>query len=40
MCYVGENGLVSWKIPVAILALLGFGYNFWSKRRNNKANKK
>ncbi|MES2566626.1 MAG: S26 family signal peptidase [Bacteroidota bacterium] len=33
MCYVGENGLVSWKIPVAILVLLGFGYNYWSKKR-------
>lgn len=36
MCYVGENGLVSWKIPVAIIALLGFGYNYWSKRRKAK----
>lgn len=33
MSYVGENGLVSWKIPVAILVLLGFGYNYWSKKR-------
>ncbi|MCF8423366.1 MAG: S26 family signal peptidase [Bacteroidia bacterium] len=33
MCYVGENGLVSWKIPVAILVLLIFGYNFIDKRR-------
>lgn len=40
MCYVGENGLVSWKIPVAIIALLGFGYNYWSKRRDKKKNKK
>ncbi|MBL7935455.1 MAG: signal peptidase I [Bacteroidia bacterium] len=36
MCYVGEEGLVSWKIPVAIIALLGFGYNFWSKRKDKK----
>lgn len=36
MCYVGENGLVSWKIPVAIIALLGFGYNYWSKKRKAK----
>jgi signal peptidase I len=36
MCYVGENGLVSWKIPVAILVLLGFGYNYWSKKRKKK----
>ena len=35
MCYVGENGLVSWKIYVAILALLAFGYNFINKRRKN-----
>ena len=40
MCYVGENGLVSWKIPVAILALLGFGYNYWSKKRHAKKSKK
>ena len=40
MCYVGESGLVSWKIPVAIIALLGFGYNYWSKRRDKKKNKK
>lgn len=33
MCYVGENGLVSWKIPVLILVILGFGYNYWSKKR-------
>jgi signal peptidase I len=33
MCYVGENGLVSWKIPVAILILLIIGYNFIDKRR-------
>jgi signal peptidase I len=39
MCYVGENGLVSWKIPVAIIALLGFGYNYWSKKRKPKENK-
>ena len=40
MCYVGENGLVSWKIPVAILALLGFGYNYWSKRKEKAKAKK
>ena len=40
MCYVGQDGLVSWKIPVAIIALLGFGYNFWSKRKDKKKNKK
>lgn len=36
MCYVGEKGLVSWKIPVAILVILGFGYNYWSKKRKAK----
>ena len=36
MCYVGQDGLVSWKIPVAIIALLGFGYNFWRKRKKAK----
>ena len=40
MCYVGQDGLVSWKIPVAIIALLGFGYNYWSKRKDKKKNKK
>jgi signal peptidase I len=40
MCYVGENGLVSWRIPIGILALLGFGYNFWSKKRKAKQGKK
>jgi signal peptidase I len=40
MCYVGQDGLVSWKIPVAIIALLGFGYNYWSKRRDKKRSKK
>lgn len=35
MCYVGENGLVSWKIPVAIVIILIFGYNFIDKRRKN-----
>lgn len=40
MCYVGENGLVSWRIPIAILALLGFGYNYWNKKRKAKHVKK
>jgi signal peptidase I len=40
MCYVGQDGLVSWKIPVAIFALLAFGYNYWSKKRREKAEKK
>ncbi len=39
MCYVGENGLVSWKIPVAILILALVGYNYWSKRRKPKTDK-
>lgn len=41
MCYVGEDGLVSWKIPVAIIVILIFGYNYWDKKRKAKpANKK
>ena len=40
MCYVGPEGLVSWKIPVAIFALLAFGYNFWKKRKEKKNSKK
>lgn len=40
MCYVGPNGLVSWRIPIAILVLLGFGYNYWSKKRKAKSAKK
>ena len=40
MCYVGPDGLVSWKIPVAILILLGFGYNYWKKRKEQKNEKK
>lgn len=40
MCYVGPDGLVSWKIPVAILVILAFGYNYWSKKRREKKEKK
>lgn len=40
MCYVGENGLVSWRIPIGILVLLGFGYNYWNKKRKTKQTKK
>lgn len=40
MCYVGQDGLVSWKIPVAIFVILAFGYNYWSKKRREKAEKK
>ncbi len=36
MCYVGEDGLVSWKIPVAILILLAIGYNYWKKRKDKE----
>ncbi len=36
MCYVGEDGLVSWKIPVAILIIGLFGYNYWDKKRKAK----
>lgn len=37
MCYVGEDGLVSWKIPVAIIVILIFGYNYWDKKRKAKS---
>jgi len=40
MCYVGPEGLISWKIPVALFALLAFGYNFWKKRKEKKNEKK
>lgn len=40
MCYVGENGLVSWKIPVLIIILALVGYNYWSKKRKKKQEKK
>jgi signal peptidase I len=36
MCYVGEDGLVSWKIPVALIVLLAIGYNYWKKRRDKE----
>lgn len=36
MCYVGEKGLVSWKIPVAIFIALLVGYNYWNKKRKEK----
>jgi signal peptidase I len=39
MCYVGENGLVSWKIPVLIIVLAAFGYNYWSKKRKKEKKK-
>jgi hypothetical protein len=39
MCYVGENGLVSWKIPVLIIVLAAFGYNYWSKKRKKDQKK-
>jgi hypothetical protein len=34
MCYVGQDGLVSWKIPVAAIILLAIGYNYWKKRKD------
>lgn len=37
MCYVGEAGLVSWKIPVAIFLFLIFGYSFIDKKRKGKS---
>jgi len=36
MCYVGEDGLVSWKIPVLIFILALIGYNYWNKKRKQK----
>ena len=38
MCYVGPEGLISWKIPVVIFFLSIFGYNFWKKRKEKKEN--
>lgn len=39
MCYVGQDGLVSWKIPVALIILIAVGYNYWSKKRRSKDKK-
>lgn len=39
MCYVGPNGLVSWKIPVFVLIALLIGYNYWDKKRRGKKQK-
>ncbi len=39
MCYVGENGLVSWKIPVLIIVVAAIGYNYWSKKRKKEKKK-
>ena len=36
MCYVGEDGLISWKIPVAIFIIGIFGYNYWDRKRKAK----
>jgi signal peptidase I len=36
ICYVGENGLVSVKIPFLIIVLSIWGYNTWNKRRQLK----
>lgn len=37
LCYVGENGLVSVKIPFILIALGLWGYTFWNKKRKLKA---
>lgn len=39
MCYVGDGGLVSWKIPVFSLIALSIGYSYWSKKRKLKDGK-
>ena len=39
MCYVGENGLVSWKIPVLVIVLAAVGYNYWNKKRKKDQKK-
>lgn len=36
LCYVGDNGLVSVKIPVIALVLGIWGYNKWNRRRKLK----
>jgi len=36
MCYVGEKGLVSWKIPVLVLVLGIWGWSYWNKKRKQK----
>ncbi|MBS1634641.1 MAG: signal peptidase I [Bacteroidetes bacterium] len=40
MCYVGEDGLVSWKIPVFALIALIWAYSYWSKKRKAPARQK
>lgn len=40
MCYVGEEGLVSWKIPVFVLIFGIWGYTYWNKKRKQKATAK
>lgn len=37
LCYVGDNGLVSVKIPVIAIILGLWGYSVWNKRRKQKA---
>ncbi len=37
MCYVGENGLVSWKVPVLVLIAGLWGFSYWNKKRRQKA---
>lgn len=37
LSYVGDNGLVSMKLPVIIIVLGLWGYSYWSKRRKLKA---
>lgn len=39
MCYVGEDGLVSWKIPVFIIIAISIAYPYWNRRRKAKKGK-
>lgn len=36
MCYVGEDGLISWKIPTFILIALSIIYPYWNRKRKEK----
>lgn len=39
MCYVGENGLVSCKIPVLLIVVGLWGFSYWTKKRRKKLTK-
>lgn len=40
MCYVGENGLVSCKIPVLLIVVGLWAFSYWTKKRRKKLAKK